>query len=101
MKRQMFTTSQFRSIEVKAKAKSGRYMTLAVPSVMILCPVCNGRGIPNDRYSCECCEGQRVLEVISSDFLAQYPKIDKAMQRYDLEKQRDAWETYGERIWGC
>ena len=104
MLNKMFPVNQFGQIKVQAKSKSGRYMTLMVPSTMIICPECNGRStvtlIP-DAYPCPACYGKNVIEVVSAEFLAQYPLIDKAMRRYDRETQADAWEAYGERVWGC
>lgn len=95
----MFPQSLYGQIEVNALSKRGRHMTLNVPSTVVVCPCCNGRAIQMN--GCELCDGANVIETVADDFLKAYPLIDKAMRRYDRAEQADAWERYGERVWGC
>lgn len=96
MKR-LFTHSQYGQIQVKAISKSGRYMELNVPSVSVVCPHCLGRS----GGACGVCDGLNVIQCVAPEFLTQYPRIDRAMRRYDRQEQEAAWERHGESMLGC
>ena len=87
------------TVDVNIKTKSGKYLVLSIPAIKIVCPHCLGTCNNND--NCVSCNGLNVVDTIDDNFLAKHPKIAKAIDRYDFESQKDAWEAYGERIWGC
>lgn len=82
-------------IDIDIMSKRGVVRTVAAPTIMVVCPACEGRSL---RDGCYCCAGANVVEEAD---LAKYPRISAAWKRYDRQVQADAWERYGERVMGA
>lgn len=96
----MIAGKKIRTVEIAVMSRRGNCWTLDVPSVMEVCPNCEGRSSRLIGDECGVCDGKNVIEVADVTALAKYPRILKAWKRYDLQEQAAAWEIYGERVRG-
>ena len=86
------------TIRVELITKRGKYLELDLPAVKAVCPACAAMA---SSANCGLCQGRSTVLVLDEEWVIRYPRIDRAMRRWETQERAIAYERDFERRTGC